>query len=61
MVTAIDNDALWPPPPLIAKVQVPAALGVTVNDEPFAGEIAATLLHEFVCPATGVVAVNEPL
>jgi hypothetical protein len=55
IVTPIVNVALRPSPPVIVKLQLPDATGVTVNDVPVDGEIAAMPEHVVV------VAVNVPV
>jgi len=45
VVTPIASVALRPFPPLIVKLQLPAAKGVTENVVPLVGEIVAIALH----------------
>ncbi len=60
-MTSIVSVAVCPFPPVIVKMQWPAATGVTVKiAELVVGEIVAMPLHEFVCPAAAVEAVNVP-
>ena len=60
VVTSIVKVVVWPFPPVIVKVQCPRPTGVIVKlEELVVGAMVAMPLHEFGCPAAGVVAVNE--
>ena len=61
VVTSIVKVVVWPFPPVIVKVQCPIPTGVIVKlEELVVGAMVAMPLHEFGCPAAGVVAVNAP-